>query len=360
MLDVFRVVAVSMVIILHTPSVSRRMPVLRSFAPSFWLGVELFMLISGWLLGGMLIREAGRMGRLDRKRFYIRRWLRTLPSYFAVLIVLLLITFAWRGNPPGLNGAWFSRSDGFWVWGAHFLFLQEYLDVERFAVSWSLCVEEHFYLILPWLVPLLLRRRGKRAIMLLLALATMPTLLRMSFPTAEAPTITHLRCEGLFVGVMLAMLADQKGRVWTYVGKHAPLLFFGGIFATLSLLLFLNVFPVYLQPALGTLTMAPMVAAAVHDASSISSWSIPKGRYLGELTYSVYLTHSFVPAISIPWAPTRLVQLVALVVLPVLLHHIVERPFLALRDQMRRQPPANRVAMAEYTAPPASPAGPQG
>ena len=115
MLDVFRVVAVTMVILLNTPSISRRLPVLRSFAPGFWLGVELFMLISGWLLGGMLIREGARSVRLDPMRFYIRRWFRTLPNYYAVLATVFLIVVLSHAAKPSLNGAWFSKSDPAWV-----------------------------------------------------------------------------------------------------------------------------------------------------------------------------------------------------------------------------------------------------
>ncbi len=344
MLDVFRLVAVTMVILLHTPSISRKLPVLRSFAPGFWLGVELFMLISGWLLGGMLIREASRAGSLDATRFYLRRWMRTLPNYYAVLIVLALITLL-VPHPVPFNGAWFAKSDAGSVWAAHFFFLQEYLHVERFAVSWSLCVEEHFYLVLPWLVPLLLRWRGARAWVLLAVLAATPALLRVVFPTPEPPTVTHLRCEGLVIGVILALLAHENGGVWRWIGAHAGALFAGAIVVTLTLFYFLSHVPVFLQPALGSLAMAPMVAAAVHDRSPIVGWSVPNGRYLGELTYSVYLTHSFVPAISVPGVPPRLVQLVALAVLPLVLHHAVERPFLILRDRMKSSPTPRKIPL---------------
>jgi peptidoglycan/LPS O-acetylase OafA/YrhL len=352
MLDVFRVVAVTMVILLHTPSISRRLPVLRSFAPGFWLGVELFMLISGWLLGGMLIREAARSVRLDPVRFYVRRWFRTLPNYYAILATIFLIVVLSRVAQPSLNGAWFSKNDAPWVWAAHALFLQEYLGVERFAVSWSLCVEEHFYLVLPWLVPLLFRWKGRRAWALLVALALTPTVLRFFFPTPEAPTITHLRCEGLVVGVILALLAQEQGPVWRWIGARGPLLFGGGVIATLVLLYVLPHVPVFLQPSLGTLTMAPMVAAAVHDDSPVSHWAMPRGRYFGELTYSVYLTHSFVPAIVVPGLPARLVQLVALALLPLVLHHVVERPFLRLRDRLRAAPSSAKSTVAVAAAPP--------
>jgi peptidoglycan/LPS O-acetylase OafA/YrhL len=354
MLDVFRVVAVTMVILLHTPSISRRLPVLRSFAPGFWLGVELFMLISGWLLGGMLIREAAGSVPMDPVRFYVRRWFRTLPNYYAILATLFLIVTVSHVTEPNLNGAWFSKTDASWVWAAHALFLQEYLRVERFAVSWSLCVEEHFYLVLPWLVPLLFRWKGRRAWALLVALAVTPTILRVFFPTPEAPVVTHLRCEGLVVGVILALLAQERGPVWRWIGEHGPVLFGGGIAATLALLYFLPHVPVFLQPSLGTATMAPMVAAAVHDESPISRWSMPRGRYFGELTYSVYLTHSFIPAIAIPHVPARLVQLVALAVLPLVLHHVVERPFLRLRDRLRISLVPQPATIAVAVAPPKS------
>jgi peptidoglycan/LPS O-acetylase OafA/YrhL len=354
MLDVFRVVAVTMVVLIHAPSISRRLPVLRSFAPGFWLGVELFMLISGWLLGGMLIREFARSARLEPLPFYVRRWFRTLPAYYAVLAVLFLIVLFSRSTTPELNGAWFSKNDPSWVWLAHLVFLQEYLDAERFAVTWSLCVEEHFYLVLPWLVPLLFRWKGRRAWALLVTLALAPTIFRFFVPTVGPPTITHLRCEGLFMGVILALLAHERGPLWSWIGRRGPAVFAGGIVATLLLLYLLPHVPDFLQPSLGTLTMAPTVAAAVHDDSPISRWAMPHGRYFGELTYSVYLTHSFVPVIVVPHVPARLVQVVAIPVLALALHYAVERPFLRVRDRLRAAPARKPMVIAIAALPPES------
>src|SRR5262245_20657520 len=81
-LDLLRVIAVSMTLMIHAPSLTMRIPLVKHLTYGLWLGVDLFMLISGWLLGGQVLREA-RSGDFDVRRFYLKRWLRTLPPYYA-------------------------------------------------------------------------------------------------------------------------------------------------------------------------------------------------------------------------------------------------------------------------------------
>src|SRR6187402_739134 len=77
-LDLLRVVAIAMTILVHAPRLTARIPGGTAVHDGLWLGVDLFMLISGWLLGGQLLREASR-GAVDPWRFYVKRWMRTLP-----------------------------------------------------------------------------------------------------------------------------------------------------------------------------------------------------------------------------------------------------------------------------------------
>ena len=113
---------------------------LRPFGYGY-LGVDVFFVISGFLIGKLLIDEKAETGGIRVGRFYWRRALRLLPAYYLVL-------FLYRSLPPGCDTAW-----------ANILYVNNFLPLSRQCVpwSWSLAIEEQFYLVLPWLLLLLYR-----------------------------------------------------------------------------------------------------------------------------------------------------------------------------------------------------------
>lgn len=330
-LDLLRIVAVSMTVLLHAPSVSAELPLIASVQLGLNLGVDLFMLISGWLLGGQLLR-ASRAGQLSVGRFYLKRWLRTLPPFYAVLTVL-----ASAGALSSAEGS---------VIAAHVLFVQEYLDVQRFNVSWSLCVEEHFYLLLPLLIPLVLRHgSGRRMLLAAAGISALQLVMRVLVhePGAQLPYLSHLRSEGLFLGLGLAWLAECDPRGWTSLGRACHVLFVAGVVATgLAMQLSRSAPSLAFYaglPTLGTWALAAAFVATVHERSPLSRLSLPGARYLGELTYSIYLVHTLVPLLfeheSLrAVAHSNAAALAVMLALAVLLHHGVERPFLRLRARL--------------------------
>ncbi len=98
-------------------------------------GVDLFFVLSGWLIGGLFWRELNDNGKVDFLRFWKRRWMRTIPPYLAGLTLAWLAVKIYRDEPFDFG---------------YFLFIQNYYTVMPFfLVSWSLCIEEHFYLLAP-------------------------------------------------------------------------------------------------------------------------------------------------------------------------------------------------------------------
>lgn len=342
-LDLLRIVAAAMTVLLHAPSVSAELPLISSVQLGLNLGVDLFMLISGWLLGGQLIRE-GRRGELSVGRFYVKRWLRTLPPFYAVLLVLC---FA-----GGLSGA------GGGEIASHFLFLQEYLEVQQYGVSWSLCVEEHFYLLLPLLVPFLLRHGSARRLLLaLIGISVFQLSLRTLVyePGRHLPYLTHLRSEGLFLGLGLAYVAACRPLAWAWLGRWCHLFFLAGVPATALAMTLSRTAPSRWfftgLPTLGTWALALAFVAAVHERSRLSRLELPGARYLGELTYSIYLVHTLVPPLlrhdSLALVGgSNAAALVVTLALSVLLHHGVERPFLMLRGRLLAARPTARLEIA--------------
>jgi peptidoglycan/LPS O-acetylase OafA/YrhL len=153
-LDTIRGIAILMVILHHAgPEMIPNQPQVDG-ASGFafwalknlgWTGVDLFFVLSGYLIGGLLLSELDRHGRIGCGRFWLRRGLKIWPSYFALLAVLAGIE-ATRWIDLASPG---STANDLLV---HGLFLQNYLDRGVNGPTWSLAVEEHFYLLLPLLL----------------------------------------------------------------------------------------------------------------------------------------------------------------------------------------------------------------
>ena len=146
-LDVLRAFAVLFVLVGHTLEHSVVPQSILAFGRLGIIGVELFFVLSGFLIGSIimrLIRSDQFSSFYDVINFWQRRWLRTLPLYFVVLIVFLRIDFYGR---HALND-----------YSLYFVFMQNFAwkIPNFFELSWSLAIEEHFYLLFP-LVYLFLR-----------------------------------------------------------------------------------------------------------------------------------------------------------------------------------------------------------
>src|SRR5262249_10922056 len=119
-------------------------------------GVDLFFCLSGWLLGKQLCDEFKKTGTIEVRRFWLRRWMRTLPAYFAVLLATMAQAIIHGKLSFCLQ---------------FFVFLQTYVGtMPFFGVSWSLCVEEYFYLFVAPLLFVFCRHRNLRALLPVLLL----------------------------------------------------------------------------------------------------------------------------------------------------------------------------------------------
>ncbi len=139
-LDVFRSFAILFVLIGHSLEHSRISSQIQTFGHLGILGVELFFVLSGFLIGSMIMRliDNRRFHSLvDISIFWKRRWLRTLPLYFVALLAFL--RFDYHGRHELLE------------YPAYFVFMQNfaYRMPDFFELSWSLAIEEHFYLLFP-------------------------------------------------------------------------------------------------------------------------------------------------------------------------------------------------------------------
>ena len=172
-LDGVRGIAILMVLLSHSMVIVRDTPISGIFQFG-WIGVDLFFVLSGYLITGVLLRT--RSDTNFYRRFYIRRALRIWPLYYALLAVALCALPALRHILPASNslgtGTGFKTEllQIFTPWPLYVLFMQNlwpgslftFYDAVILHVTWSLCIEEHFYF--TW--PVFVRRFSRRSLAL--------------------------------------------------------------------------------------------------------------------------------------------------------------------------------------------------
>ena len=149
-LDILRGCAVLLVIGRHQiPFPEGSHPLLKPFMDTWlrggWVGVDLFFVLSGFFVSGLLFREQQRYGTLSFRRFFVRRGFKIYPSFYLLILVTVIVAHALGQVVPRRR-----------LW-TELLYIQSY----RFGLwdhTWSLAVEEHFYLLFP-IFYLMLRRR---------------------------------------------------------------------------------------------------------------------------------------------------------------------------------------------------------
>jgi peptidoglycan/LPS O-acetylase OafA/YrhL len=319
-LDLLRCLAIVLVVNCHTVSAygaSRGLSALQLGGK----GVDLFFVLSGWLLGHQLLSELRNTGQIEMRRFWVRRWLRTLPAYYAVLS----LTFAWQLAVR-------NNTDLCW---SYLVFGQTYLtDMPYFGVSWSLCVEEHFYLAV---APLLLFA-SRYSWWWMLPVFLVPSLCR-SLGWYETLDQTHVRYDQCAVGVLLAYLAVFVPAVWQRACRLAP------VGAALGLAAVGWAVLGRLEPTLdigdyGPLVWALIAGSFVLLAVSRLFWQqlrLPGARYLADRAYAIYLLHGEALALakrtsSLPFVLYLLITWVVSLVLAELLYRLVERPIMRARE----------------------------
>ena len=150
-LDLLRALAIIVVVVYHAALFGFKLP---GRVDRFgWIGVDLFFVLSGYLIGGQLLAPLARDQRIKLGRFFTRRALRIMPAYFVVLAIYFLLP-AWREYPEMSQPLW------------KFLLSVQNIALHggtAFSHAWSLAVEDQFYLALPFLL-LFLYRRPRAAI----------------------------------------------------------------------------------------------------------------------------------------------------------------------------------------------------
>jgi peptidoglycan/LPS O-acetylase OafA/YrhL len=321
-----------------------------------YLAVDLFFVLSGWLLTRQILRMRGSFKTTLglATRFWIRRWARTIPPYWVVLLAIYFLgpwRLNWSALPPPLElwrGPAGVSSPGYLL--THAAFLQTIFPPNMFSVSWSLVTEEWFYLLLPFVILVASRVRSWRWLIgLALGGLVLPTVIRtlLLLSSSDWGAIRAQpigRFEGLVVGAILAAASVALPSWQTRILPLRHWLFWLSC-PVIVVLLAVGTNDTFWFHSLGLLAFNVGVGLLIPFLSQLR-WSISAPAlavigtaFLSELTYPLYLLHSIVPRVA--WVqvhgPARDLyagaSLFILFGLATVLHLGIERPFLALRDR---------------------------
>ena len=301
-------------------------------------GVTLFFVLSGWLIGTIFWRDRDLHQNFSVVNFWVRRWFRTVPPYLA-------------GMTLGYLAVRFGRDEPFDI--RYLYFGQNYSDEIRFyLISWSLCVEEHFYLFLPLVGSIALRLPNRFALILLWTLPFLPPLLRFLDPSVVWPshfgysrTATHLAAEGLALGVASAFTFRHFPVQWSTLQTAAKRL----TFPTLALFISVSFWNSQVEFFIGQTVVSLCCfvwLAAVARQRPLPFATNPLVYAIAISSYSVYLTHSLAIHVSLRLARPSgelLSEIVCLAIWILIIaaggaafYYSIERSSIKLRDYASR------------------------
>jgi peptidoglycan/LPS O-acetylase OafA/YrhL len=340
------------------PSTLYPLKLVSAVTATGWIGVQLFFVLSGFLITGILLQT--RTGQGYFRNFYIRRTLRIFPLYYAFLIGALVLF------PLVADPGWtaIARKNQWWYWTYTSNWSSPFGHViPGLSHFWSLAVEEQFYLLWPLIVWLLSPRALKALCVVVIAVTPLIrwALATYGLPAQASYEFTIARWDALAFGALLAILMrDDGSRAW--LARHMARITGLVVVALLAFLVVEHGFheddvqvQVIGQAIAGALFFSLVYFSVVPAAGETSRvqrvLSAPSLRFLGKYSYAIYVFHFPIHRLASRWlaepvngADTywRLLRLLvygagvgaASVLLAMLSWRILEKPFLDLKDRL--------------------------
>jgi peptidoglycan/LPS O-acetylase OafA/YrhL len=330
-LDAVRGLAILLVIVHNTNGKFPSLHLETVFANG-WAGVDLFFVLSGFLITRILLDSKQSAGYF--RNFYVRRCLRIWPLYYCLILFMFVIVPHFR--PSEAAAIFAPRSSPWWAYPA---FLQTFLvpspsgATGPLAVTWSLAVEEQFYLIWPWIVRYASEQWLRRfAITVICASA----LLRLAFTLKGVGFYANSFCrlDGLMAGALLALVIRSHNFVPVRYWKAA----WASLAVTAPLVIFLTSGPLqWIDHSFSVLGSLSFVYLCLFSTGKLQRLMTNRFLvYTGTISYGLYLLHKlpFDAAQSFHLPPTPMVMLICILasyILAALSWKLLEAPFLSLK-----------------------------
>ena len=260
-----------------------------------YIGVDIFYVISGYLITGLLLRELQKTGTLDLKAFYLRRVKRLLPTSFFVLVFTAIA--AWYLYPSTMRADLGRDIAAAGLYISNYLFAFWQMDYQNLSAIppvvihyWSLAVEEQFYLFWPFIVFQLFKRGGRGAVGKGILLITIGSFLFSLYQTTSAPIWAFYslptRAWELGIGALLLYIPARIKFSQNYLWIALTLFLYGTLQYKDN------------TPFPGMAALLPVIATAISIAA-VHSWprilsAIGNNRFvqwLGAISYPLYLWH---------------------------------------------------------------------
>ena len=317
-----------------------------------WIGVDLFFVLSGYLIGGQLLAPLARNQSINLGRFFARRALRIMPAYFFILAIYIFLP-SWREYPE--MAPWWKFLVSVQNIGLH--------GGTAFSHAWSLAVEDQFYLALPFLL-IFINRCPRAGIIIPCVIVIggilLRTVLALQNPAEDFgvsyrgfqtwiyyPTWTRL--DPLVFGVALAAIERFRPQWWQRLTNLAPWLWLPGFGLIIYALWlgegeYLSVTAAIWQFPLIAFGMAMLLVCAVSPRLIFRRVKIPGAAFIASIAYSGYLVQKLVIHFVAEFCSNHNISLTStsallgvelcVYIVATILFLVIERPFLQLRHRV--------------------------
>ena len=354
-LDHLRALAILLVFLFHYFILSGGQPEwLPDVAKFGWTGVDLFFVLSGFLISSQLFNQLKQGQSISFKQFFLKRFFRIIPAFWVTVGLYFIVPFFREKEalPPIWKFLTFTQNFG--------LNLKEF---GTFSHAWSLCVEEHFYLLLPLILLFLTYfncfKNSYRLLILLFLVGFVIRFYSYEYvylsQTSELNRVlwhtyiyypTYNRLDGLLMGVAIAGMCQFFPLVWGKLSRY------GNHFIALSLLVLTGAYflcevqftfnaSVFGFP-LVSLGYGLLVIGAISPTSFLFRWNSKVTSTIATLSYAIYLTHKGVihmthklmEHLTIDSTIMLICCMITCLLAAFLMHWVIEKPFMKLRDKV--------------------------
>ena len=308
------------------------------------IGVDIFFVLSGFLITALLWQEYEKYGRISLKNFYVRRLIRLTPALLLLLGSFGIYTLATKSGPALV------KSGQAIFYSA--LYLSDFALAFDFAVlgslehTWSLAIEEHFYLLFPIALVLLIGKKwSRRAIFTLFGLLIVVIAVHRAFlwgpSSAEVNRVFYgfdTRADGLLVGCMLGLIASW-GRLPSIRWFQA----LPGVLALFFAVLFVSWDSPYYAYGLPVINLSAALVLDFVLASRVAWLNNKALVWVGTISYGLYLWHNLIFILvrerltESPWGILILGSVVS-IACAAMSYYLLEKPCLKLKNRFTTPP----------------------